>query len=150
MAEKDPRASTQDGEKRGENAATRPMPPEGRRFGPGNQAARGFGRPKSNAEMREMARDTTGMVIAKWSAILLKNNGNAAVRAGEMLMAYAWGKPNQPIVGADDGPIAIRTVLTSDERRSRLRELAQKAVTLAAAEIVAKEDGSGGDDPGSH
>lgn len=155
MAEKARPAPASGLKKRGENArlphAPLPnLPPEGRRFGPGNQAAKGFGRPKSNAEMRELCRDETGTVITKWKVILLRSNGAAAVRAGELLMAYAWGKPNQPIVGANDGPIAVRAVLTSDERRARLRELAQKAVTLAAAEIAAKEDGgTGNDDPGS-
>lgn len=132
-------APTHEDEKRGENAGPN-APPEGRRFTAGNQAAKGFGRPKTNAEMRELARDETGLVFTKWKAILLKGNGNAAVRAGELLMAYAWGKPNQPIVGPGEGPIEVRHVLTSDEKRKRMRELAEKAMVLAAGAVLAKTE----------
>lgn len=93
--------------KRGENGAS--VPPVGRRFVVGNQAAKGFGRPSTNAEMRELCRGHTETVINKWVLILLKSDGNAAVKAGENLMAYAWGKPNQPISGPGDGPIQIQT-----------------------------------------
>lgn len=108
-------ASQENGAKTGPNV---PDPPVGRRFSAGNQAAKGYGRPSTHAEMRELCRGHTQTVINKWALILLKSDSNAAVKAGENLMAYAWGKPNQPISGPDDGPIKFQ-----DERAEINRKL---------------------------
>jgi hypothetical protein len=69
------------------------MPGPGRRFQPG-QSGNPTGRPKRDREIEELARQHTPAAIA---ALVEALNGKDRVAAANVLLAYGWGKPRQPL-----------------------------------------------------
>jgi hypothetical protein len=57
--------------------------------------------------------------------IMLGKNPVAAVRAAELILAYAWGRPNQPLTGEDGGAMKIQDV-TREEAPAALRAVTGK------------------------
>jgi hypothetical protein len=69
------------------------MPGPGRPFQKG-QSGNPTGRPKRDCEIEELARQHTPAAIA---ALVEALNGKDRVPAAALLLAYAYGKPRQPI-----------------------------------------------------
>src|SRR5688572_3142156 len=69
------------------------MPGPGRPFQKG-QSGNPTGRPKRDREIEELARQHTPAAIAALAEAL---NGKDRVAAANVLLAYGWGKPRQPI-----------------------------------------------------
>jgi hypothetical protein len=69
------------------------MPGPGRPFQKG-QSGNPTGRPKRDREIEELARQHTPAAIA---ALVEALNGKDRVPAAALLLAYAYGKPRQPV-----------------------------------------------------
>lgn len=77
--------------------------PDGK-FGAGNNANPG-GRPQTLAGFRAACQLKGDLLLAKLTVIALQGKGFAAVRASETILAYAYGRPNQPITGDGGKPL---------------------------------------------
>jgi hypothetical protein len=94
-----------------ENSGETAKPPRGRPFRPGQSGNPG-GRPKTNAELVEAARELTPMALHVWEKAMtdfLQGHGDAAqaLKAAGDSMARAWGRPPekvalQAVVGVQD------------------------------------------------
>jgi len=116
-------------------------PPVGRRFQKGQSGNPG-GRPKTLAEFKELTRNHSAEAVEKLVRMMRNGPPTQAVRAAEILLDRAWGKPAQrnEIAGVDGAaPITVRAVLTSDEKRARQRALAEKAAALVVQRIASGE-----------
>jgi hypothetical protein len=136
-------------------AAAEPPPvaaPRGRPFPRGNDVAKRYwfkpgqsgnpgGVPATVQEFREEVRKRTMAVLDRLDDVLDHGTEEGIIRASRELFANAWSKPTLRVEasGPGGGPIAIKTVLTSDERRARAAALLAKATGLKK---------SGDDDPG--
>jgi hypothetical protein len=77
------------------------------RFAGGSTGNAG-GRPKTPKEFTELARGMSEMVLKKLYTIALGGTGNPAVRAGEIILERAWGRPPLHVTGPKGGPIGNR------------------------------------------
>lgn len=58
---------------------------------------------------------------------MARGRGQHAYRALELIAAYAYGKPSQPITGPDDGPIQLAvSALVADIQREADKVLAER------------------------
>lgn len=70
-------------------------------------------------------------MLTKLSTIALNGRGNPQVKAAEIILAYAWGKPTQPIAGDpadgnDEGggsPIPLFQRMTRAELQREVEKL---------------------------
>ena len=66
------------------------------------------GRPKENAEVRELARKYTKEAIERLVHWMKAEDPRASVVASNALLDRGWGKPSQPIDGdGEGGPIIL-------------------------------------------
>lgn len=63
------------------------------------------GRPKENTEVRDLARQHTAEAIERLAHWMRSDNAKASVSSSINLIERGWGKPEQPVTGADGGPI---------------------------------------------
>jgi hypothetical protein len=85
------------------------------------------GRPKIVAEIRDLARQHSGVAIEALVKIARSGKSEAArVSAANSLLDRGWGKPTQPIAGDPEGsPVEIG--MSFEERRRRAREMIEEA-----------------------
>jgi hypothetical protein len=86
------------------------MPGAGKPFTKGNGG--GPGRPKIPNEFKEMCRQFSPQVFAKWKQEV-EQGGDNWLKAGELIVAYGHGKPTQPLGNDDEGgrlEVVVRTV----------------------------------------
>ncbi len=78
----------------------------GRRFVKG-QSGNPKGRPRTNDEFRELARENEDVMLKKLFLLGLKGTGNTAVKAIELRLAYARGRPKviTEVTGKDGQPL---------------------------------------------
>jgi hypothetical protein len=108
--------------------------PRGRPFPPGQSGNPG-GRPATSKEFRELARNYSAGALRKLYAIALGGTGSAAVRACELIIERAWGRPPLEVSGPRGGPIDMRF---------------HGAVRSAIEQLIAEEaesQAAGDDDP---
>jgi hypothetical protein len=91
----------------------------GRPFVKGDPRRGPGGRPKENAEFRTRARKAVDAhVLDAWIAEV-ESQGESWVKCSELLAAYGYGKPAQPVTGADGGAIeaVARVIVLPDNGR---------------------------------
>lgn len=94
-----------------QTAAQNRKKPRGRPFPPGNNANPG-GRPKLPEDVkhvRELARQYTSEAIATLASVMAEGSGPAKVAAANSMLDRGWGKAEQPITGAEGGPVQTVT-----------------------------------------
>lgn len=105
----------------------------GRPFEPG-VSGNPSGRPKSLANFRLKCQEKTELLLTKLMTVVLSGRGLAQVRAAELILAYAYGRPNQPLSAPEDPMRGVmnRTPdqMTSEEIQRRIDELEAKALKL--------------------
>ena len=76
------------------------------------QVANPLGRPKVAEEFRAKARKAVDAhVLAAWIAEV-ESAGEHWVKCSELLAAYGYGKPAQPVTGADgEGPVQMESTV---------------------------------------
>jgi hypothetical protein len=93
------------------------------------------GRPKNKSEFRGLARQMSPLVLTKLFQTALSGGQPANVRAGELILAYAWGKPRTEleIRNQKGKPFEI-----TDPNRPSDEELDRKMAALfeAAAKVA--------------
>lgn len=85
------------------------------------------GRPKILGEVRELARQHTETALSTLIEVAKNPHSPAAARvsAAQALLDRGWGKPSQPVGGADDlPPIRSERELTEAELEAIAREAA--------------------------
>ena len=89
-----------------ENAPKTP----GRPFAAGNPG--GPGRPRIPSEFKAKCKKATDEHVFKAWLSEVENKGDHWPKAAEMLAAYGYGKPSQPLTGEGEGPleVVVRTV----------------------------------------
>lgn len=67
------------------------------------------GRAKVEAAFKDRARKVADEIVIQYWEDEVKTNGPNAMKASELLSAYAYGKPTQAVevAGKDGGPIAV-------------------------------------------
>jgi hypothetical protein len=123
-----------------------------RRRGPGRPFPPGVsgnpkGRPKTNQEFVDIAREGEEALLQKLYLIGLQRSDSTAVRAIELRLAYARGRPKviAELTGPDGGPLRINY----DDVRTKLTDLAKKAEERRAQEVeaaAAESDAADDDD----
>lgn len=74
-------------------------------FQPGQSGNPG-GRPKGEARVRDAAREHTDAALNVLVEAMTDPDKRIAIKAAEVLLDRGWGKPSQPVGGADElGPI---------------------------------------------
>ncbi len=68
--------------------------PKGKSGNPG-------GRPKENAEVKELAKAYTAQAIERLAHWMQSDNAKASVAAANALLDRGWGKPAQALTGPD-------------------------------------------------
>jgi hypothetical protein len=140
--------------KRGKNAKPKaPGKARGKPFELGNQAARGHGRPSLPADYRAAMEDLGPRGLQALSDIVADPEHPRHEHACEYVVNRWKGTPKQrtELSGPEGGPIPVKAVRTSDEKRRRVAELAERARKLAASRVVAAARAAktpGEDDPG--
>ena len=94
------------------------------RFAPGSTGNAG-GRPKTAKDFRDDARAMSTLVLKKLYSIALSGNGNPSVRAAEIILERAWGRPALEVSGPKGGPIDMRF---HGQVRSAIEELIAQSV----------------------
>lgn len=74
------------------------------------QSGNPSGYPKALAEMQGLARQHTPAAIQRLAEIMAGSNHVAAAAAAKELLDRAWGKPKQPIEGAEGGTLVVQIV----------------------------------------
>lgn len=98
----------------------------GRQFKPG-QSGNPAGRPKIAEEFRQKARKAVDEhVLSAWvdelevkprevitvaGPVDVVARGKEWMRASELLAAYGYGKPSQPVTGPEGGPLQVESVV---------------------------------------
>jgi hypothetical protein len=81
------------------------------------------GRPKLPPDFRVMCKSAVdGLVIKAWIG-QVQRRGQHWLRCSELLAAYAYGKPTQPLTGADGAPIQV-TISAQDLTDDQLAAIA--------------------------
>lgn len=124
------------------------------RFGKGNQAAVGFGRPKKDFDIETACMAWTPDIVEHFGYQGTIAQTGAQVEMGKAVLAYHLGKPRVRIEhsGPGGGPMEL-TVRTTEQKRARLREIQRGAAARIAqvtqAELPGMEgDGDAGDEQG--
>ncbi len=88
------------------------------------------GRPKGRNAFRAAAREMSPVVLAKLFTTAMAGTQPAHVKAGEIILSYAWGKPTMPfeVSGPKGKPVEI-----TDPNRPSDEELDRKMATLFEA-----------------
>jgi hypothetical protein len=103
------------------------------RFQPGQSGNPG-GRPSLARDFRERCQNF--MEADGWKRLnrMARGRGPFAYQALQLIAAYAYGKPSQPITGPDDGPIQFAYAkLESDIQREAEKVITERARLLALA-----------------
>lgn len=87
------------------------------------------GRPKENAEVKELARAHTTAAIERLAYWMASSEPKASVAAALALLDRAWGKPTQPVSGEDGKPIDINL---GEVRGAIAGKLSRIAANIAA------------------
>lgn len=82
----------------------------GKPFQPGQSGNPG-GRPKENAEVKELARAHTKRAVERLAFWMESDNAKASVSASQALLDRGWGKPAQAITGEDGQPLVPAVVV---------------------------------------
>lgn len=78
-----------------------------------------------------MCRSKSELAVTKLVSVMLTSRNHlATVRAAEIILSYAWGKPNQPITGEDGAPLIPTKLAAMDALRA---VVTAPALVLAAA-----------------
>lgn len=103
--------------------------PRGKPFPPGNQAAKGHGRPPLPPEYKLAMEDLGPRGLQALANIIEDPTYPRHEQACEYVVNRWKGTPTTRIEqsGPGGGPIAVKTVLTSDEKRARIRALEEAA-----------------------
>jgi hypothetical protein len=122
-----------DDEKRGENGLDLPeLGQDGAqqrgtdgRFGNGNQAARGHGRPPKPRELVMKAREMSMGILIHFGMMGMKAKTGAEVQAGKIVLQYGLGMPKQSVElsGPDGDPL----VPTMNDALEKLRGIVKQA-----------------------
>lgn len=88
--------------------------PRGKPFQKGSSGNPG-GRPKSEIEVRELARAHTTAAIQRLADWMMSDDARASVAASQALLNRAWGMPTQPHSGEGGGPLYV---VIGDPRRA--------------------------------
>ena len=79
-------------------------------------------------------------VLERWFVIALAGKGLTAVRAGENIVAYAFGKPREAVelTGANGGPVEVTDPNrpSDEELRAKVRALLEAARKASPAPPV--------------
>lgn len=78
-------------------------------FEPGKSGNPG-GRPKENAEVKELARKQGKTAIAKLVELLSCGESRTELAAAQALLDRGFGKPAQSIIGGDEDDPAIQVI----------------------------------------
>lgn len=88
--------------------------PRGKAFAKGKSGNPG-GRPKLPEDVkhvRELAREYTAQAVTALADVMSNSSSDSArVSAASVLLDRGWGKAEQPITGADGGPIQTESTL---------------------------------------
>jgi hypothetical protein len=99
----------------------------GRPFAPGNQAAKGKGRPKKDFDLETRTRELSPEIIERYAIMGRRAKTTAEVTAGRVVLAYAWGNPRARVEhsGPGGGPIPMSSMdkMTSEDIRRELAAL---------------------------
>jgi hypothetical protein len=132
--------------KRGKNAKPKaPGKARGKPFEPGNQAAKGHGRPSLPADYKAAMEDLGPRGLQALANIVDDPSHPRHEHAAEYIVNRWKGTPKQrtELSGPEGGPIPVKAVRTSDEKRRRLIELAEIARRRVAA--AERNDSAGAD-----
>jgi hypothetical protein len=79
------------------------------------------GRPKAVQEVVDAARQHTTRAIARLAEIMESPDEAAATAAAKALLERGWGKPAQPVTGADGGAVETiaRVIVLPDNGRGQ-------------------------------
>jgi hypothetical protein len=102
------------------------------------------GRPKLEADIRRLAQAHGPAAIRRLVQLLGSDNERVAVTAAIVLLDRAYGKPSQPLTGADGGPLiptsAPRVVISIEDATRAYLEMCNgtlESFTFAAPEAAA-------------
>lgn len=68
------------------------------------------GRPKDEAQVRDLAKKYTHEAIEKLAEWMRSDNAKASVSAAAALLDRGWGKPHQAITGPDGGALQFQQI----------------------------------------
>jgi hypothetical protein len=78
----------------------------------------GPGRPRKDPDLKTRCRDLTSAALERLEAILRDGKDREAISAGEIILAYAWGRPEGmskvELSGAGGKEIVIRWMSEKD------------------------------------
>jgi len=102
------------------------------------------GRPKGKAAFRGLAREMSPLVLTKLFETALRGAQPANVRAGELILAYAWGRPRTEVEirNPKGKPFEI-----TDPNRPSDEELDRKMAALFDAAAKVAEHGKASGEP---
>jgi hypothetical protein len=71
------------------------------------QSGNPSGRPKENPEVREAARQHSAKAISVLAKALGDNSPTIRIKAAEVILDRAWGRPAQALVGDPEQPLEL-------------------------------------------
>lgn len=82
---------------------------------------------KAPANIKSLARKHTTEALERLAHWMRSDEPRASVAACIALLDRGWGKPSQPVTGADEQPIQFENVSARDELNRRIAALATRA-----------------------